>query len=81
MTQLPDQDLPLHGPTDDAGDGQVVEEAKAKQGLRGRHALVILISSLLLAVLVLFGLWGLNSGSLGVAAHTDRPAPAATKTP
>jgi hypothetical protein len=81
MTKLSDQDLPLHGPTDDAGDGQVVDEVKARQGFRGRHALVILICSVGLAAIVLFGLWGLNSGSLGGVSRGDHPAAATAKTP
>lgn len=81
MTKLSDQDLPLHGPTDAAGDGQVVAEVNAKQGLRGRHAFAILIISVILAAGVLFGVWALNSRSLGAAPKGDHPQTATAKTP
>jgi hypothetical protein len=70
MTKLPNQDLPLHGPTNAAGDGQVVTEARAKQGLRGRHMMIVLAISVVLAAGAMFGLWALNAGALGSAART-----------
>ena len=77
MTDLPQQDQPLHGPNNDAGDGQVVAETMAKQGLRGRHMMVVLSVSIVLAAVLLMVIWAFNAGPLRSASRANRPAPAA----
>lgn len=70
-------DLPLKGPTDDAGDGQVVSETSAKQGRRGLHMLIVLGISTFLAIVVMFGIWSAHAGKLNAAAHASGASKAA----
>jgi hypothetical protein len=46
---------------------------RARSGLRGRHVLWVLLISLLLVVIALFGAWGLKSHDLAAT----QPGPAA----
>jgi hypothetical protein len=73
MTETPDQDKPLHGAVNAAGDGQVIPETKAKQGGRGRHMMVVLGVSVALAAVVMIGVWGVSSGALSKAQHAGGP--------
>jgi hypothetical protein len=73
MTETPDQEKPLHGAINPAGDGQVIPEVKAKQGGRGRHMMVVLGVSVALAAVVMIGVWGFSSGALGRAQHAGGP--------
>ena len=50
----------------------------ARQALRGVHALVILVVSLLLAVLVVFGAWAYFSGPFA-AEHARAPSHPASR--
>ncbi len=77
MSETPDQGKPLHGPVNAAGDGQVIGEVRAKQGGRGRHMMVVLGVSVVLAAAVMIGVWGLNSKALSRAQHVGGPARAA----
>jgi len=51
---------------------------RARQGRPGKHILVLLVLSTLLAALVLFGVWASRSKDL--ASTSARPAPAETAT-
>lgn len=77
MTEQPNQEKPLHGPTNLAGDGQVVAESSAKQGLRGRHMMAVLSISVVLAGLLLLLIWAFFAGPLSSAARSGRTQPAA----
>jgi len=77
MSKTPDQEKPLHGPVNAAGDGQVLPEVHAKQGGRGRHMMVVLGVSVGLAVVVMVSVWGLSSGALGRAQNAGGAKPAA----
>jgi hypothetical protein len=70
-------ELPLKGPIDDAGDGQVVSETSVKQGRRGLHMFVVLGVSTLLAVIVMFGIWSTQAGKMNAAAHASGESKAA----
>ncbi|MDB5432642.1 MAG: hypothetical protein JWP35_3758 [Caulobacter sp.] len=51
----------------------------ARQGLRGRHVLIILVVSTVLAALALFGAWGLHWGDLEHAQNASAPTSAEAK--
>ena len=58
---MTDQDPNARGPiTNAAGDGVETTGVNAAQGRRGTHTLRVLAASLLLVVLVLFGLYFMN---------------------
>jgi hypothetical protein len=73
MSETPHQEKPLHGPVNAAGDGQVIHEARAKQGGRGRHMMVVLGVSVALAAVVMISIWGFSSGPLSRAQHAGGP--------
>jgi hypothetical protein len=68
---------PAHGPVNDAGDGQVIPERRAKQGRRGLHMFAVLAISTALAVVLMFGVWGLHAGKLNDAAQASGASKAA----
>ncbi len=64
-------------PINDAGDGQVIPERQAKQGNRGRHMFVVLAVSVVLAVIVMFGIWSTQAGKMNAAARASGASKAA----
>ena len=54
---------------------QDLDATDARQGLRGRHALVILVVSLTLGLIAVFGAWAYYSGGLaGKRGNGEAPA-------
>ena len=53
-----------------------LDATEARQGLRGRHALVILVVSLILGLAAVFGAWAYFSGDLA-GKRGNREAPPA----
>jgi hypothetical protein len=53
-----------------------IEATDARQGLRGRHVLWMLLASTLLAVAVLFGSWMFRAGDLSAASASNTPTAA-----
>jgi hypothetical protein len=77
MSDVTPTQEPTHGPINDAGDGQVVSERQVKQGRRGVHMFGVLAISIVLAVLVMFGIWSLHFGRMDSAAHATGASKAA----
>jgi hypothetical protein len=73
MTQVPQTPPPFRGPVDDAGDGQVVPERRARQGMRNRQMVFVLAISTILAAVILTLLWGAFAGPLHRVNRTTRP--------
>jgi len=65
------------GPINDAGDGQIISEREVKQGRRGLHMFGVLAISIILAVLVMFGVWSLHYNKMDAAAHATGDSKAA----
>lgn len=67
------------------GDHTHIPVTEARQGRRGRHVLWVLLVSIVLAGLALFGSWAMKSGDLqsteSKEAHRTLPGNAATTTP
>ena len=57
--------------TPGAAGTRVIAETKVKQGRRGTHTFMVLIASLALAVILVFGLWAFKAGDLKAADHRD----------
>ena len=55
---------------------QNLDVTEARQGLRGRHALIILVVSLTLGLIAVFGAWAYYSGDLA-GKRASREAPPA----
>ena len=51
-----------------------LDVTEARQGLRGRHALIILVVSLMLGLIAVFGAWAYYSGDLA-GKRGNREAP------
>jgi flagellar basal body-associated protein FliL len=77
MSNVTPTPIPTHPPVNDAGDGQVISERQAKQGNRGRHMFVVLGVSVALAVVAMFGIWGLHAPKMNAAAHASGASKAA----
>jgi flagellar basal body-associated protein FliL len=74
VTPTPIRNAP---PVNDAGDGQVISERQVKQGSRGKHMFVVLAVSIVLAIVVMFGIWSLHAGKMNDAAHASGASKAA----
>ena len=77
MSNVTPTPLQPHAPVNDAGDGQIISERQVKQGNRGLHMFVVLAVSVALAVILMFGIWGLHAGKLNDAAHASGASKAA----
>ena len=77
MSDVTPTPLEPQGPVNDAGDGQVISERRVKQGNSGLNMFVVLAVSVALAVIVMFGIWGLHAGKLADTAHATRASKAA----
>ena len=78
MSDVTKADAQSRPPINDAGDGQVIPETRAKQGRQGYQIFAVLAVSTVLAIAVMFGIWGLHAGKLSDAAasKTSRAAAA-----
>ena len=74
VTPTPIRNVP---PVNDAGDGQVISERQVKQGGRGKHMFVVLAVSIVLAIVVMFGIWSLHAPKMNAAAHQSGASKAA----
>jgi hypothetical protein len=77
MTNVPPTAAAPHPPINDAGDGQVISERQVKQGRRGLHMFGVLAISVVLAVVLMFGVWGLHAGKMATAANANGASKAA----
>jgi quinol-cytochrome oxidoreductase complex cytochrome b subunit len=77
MSDLTPTKIPEHPPVNDAGDGQVISETNVKQGRKGYTVLAVLVVSTILAVIVMFGIWGMHAGKMSTAAGAAKDSKAA----
>jgi len=71
MSDLPPKARLPHGPTNDAGDGQVILATQARQGRNGLQMPIVLAVSTLLAIVAMFGFWSVIAGPMNHAAHAS----------
>lgn len=60
-----------------------LKATRARQGRWGKHIFWVLVVSIILAAVALFGAWGMRSGDIAAVEHTkgaDTPAEAASAT-